>query len=556
MTTEAAERPEVASEVVDRAEFKDGAPIVAYSRTEQALAELRQRLEGARFDLTTTAGDKAARAARLELVTLRTDLEKRRKAFKAPALEFGRLIDAEAERIRKQIEVLEKPIDEQIRADEARREEEREAREAAERERVAKLRTRIDYMRGVAARAAGKPSAEVRAKLDMMQGLAIGEDFGDLQAEAQQVHAEVTQQLRDMLAAVEAQEAEALRLKGEREAMERQRHLDAKVQELRMLSVGMAGKSVAELFEAMTAVAALNLDTELWGDAAGQERAKEARAAVLAELRAMHGAAHERQCVAVQQAAEAQRLAQQRAEQEEREQLQTIAETEIVCATLNAEGITRLLGVMVAAGHQKFGASEKVSEARHAAIIRVRALRDATAAKEADALRVEQERRDNAASQNSQRQESEGAPALTDQSPIAPLGTVQAEGETVVSATVSPGCSEASASSESAAPAGGALASLRGVASMPAGETSESIVEKSRAAWATPPAEEPATLNLGAMCARFGEGLTMTRAYVEQVLKVPATGTSPRGVALWSEAGFRAIAAAQRDVAARLAGAA
>ena len=129
-------RPEVASEVVDRAEIVKGKPLVQYSRTEAALADLRTRYAGAEFDLTTTKGDAAARAARLELVTLRTSLEKTRKAFKAPALAYGKKIDAEAERITAEIEALEKPIDAQIRADEARREAEKEAKRQAEAARV------------------------------------------------------------------------------------------------------------------------------------------------------------------------------------------------------------------------------------------------------------------------------------------------------------------------------------------------------------------------------------------------------------------------------------
>ena len=89
--------PEVADEVVDRAEISNGNVLVAYSRTEAAIAELKARYSDVRFDLTTTAGDRAARAARLELVRLRTSLDSKRKDFKAPALEFGRRIDSEAD---------------------------------------------------------------------------------------------------------------------------------------------------------------------------------------------------------------------------------------------------------------------------------------------------------------------------------------------------------------------------------------------------------------------------------------------------------------------------
>jgi hypothetical protein len=70
--------PEVADEVVDRAEISNGNVLVSYSRTEAAIAELKARYSGVRFDLATTAGDRAARAARLELVRLRTSLDAKR----------------------------------------------------------------------------------------------------------------------------------------------------------------------------------------------------------------------------------------------------------------------------------------------------------------------------------------------------------------------------------------------------------------------------------------------------------------------------------------------
>lgn len=144
------------AEALDRAEIANGTPLVKYSRTEAALADLKARHAGAKFDLTTTAGDKAARAARLELVTLRTTLEKRRKEFKAPALAFGKLIDTEAERITAEIVALETPIDQQIKADEQRRERERAEAARIEAERVAKHHAGIAQIRGWLARCTGQ----------------------------------------------------------------------------------------------------------------------------------------------------------------------------------------------------------------------------------------------------------------------------------------------------------------------------------------------------------------------------------------------------------------
>ncbi len=83
------------------------------------------------------------------------------------------------------------------------------------------------------------------------------------------------------------------------------------------------------------------------------------------------------------------------------------------------------------------------------------------------------------------------------------------------------------------------LSGLRGMAQMPAGETSETIVEKSRAAWTAPPAAtEPATLRLGTICERLG--LTMTAAFVADTLGIAPARTDGRA-SLYTETQFQAL---------------
>lgn len=218
MNAQTIPRPEVADELVDRAEIKDGTVLVEYSRTEAALQALRERFAGATFDLTTTAGDKAARSARLELVTLRNKLDKTRKEFKAPALEFGRRIDSEAKRIEGEILALEEPIDDQIKADERRREAEKAAKAEAERVRVATIRAKIDAMHGLVREAVGKTAEEITtAQLDL-SAIEIGDGFAEFTAEAETVKAECIEKLGAMIEAAQATEAEAARAKAAREA--------------------------------------------------------------------------------------------------------------------------------------------------------------------------------------------------------------------------------------------------------------------------------------------------------------------------------------------------
>lgn len=214
-------KTETASEVVDKAEFKDGQPLVAYSHTEAALAELNKRFNGAKFDLTTPNGDKAARSARLELVTLRTDLEKKRKAFKAPALEFGKKIDAEAARITAEIESLEKPIDAQIRADEARREQERQERVRIEQARVKVHHDAMAGIRSYVAAARGLPAERIQKGIDKLQAMVFGAEAEEFAAQYAEAKAETVAALTALHAETKAREEEAARLEAQRQEQAR-----------------------------------------------------------------------------------------------------------------------------------------------------------------------------------------------------------------------------------------------------------------------------------------------------------------------------------------------
>lgn len=208
------------TELIDRAEVRDGQAIVSYSRTEAALAELRAKYKDARYDLTTTAGDKAARGARLALVTLRSDLEKKRKELKAPALEFGKKIDAEAARLTGEILALETPIDAQIKADEKRREDERRAREEAEAARKKVHTDAIAKIAGYVSLAADMPSERIARGVAMLEAMDLTgfEEFAD---EATATRDNTVTALRGLHAKAQAREQEAARLKAEREEQAR-----------------------------------------------------------------------------------------------------------------------------------------------------------------------------------------------------------------------------------------------------------------------------------------------------------------------------------------------
>jgi colicin import membrane protein len=205
-------------------ETNAGCALAEYSPTAAALADLRQRFSGVVWDLTTTKGGAEARAARLELVRLRTGLEAKRKELKAPALERSRLIDAEAARITGEIVALEKPIDEQIKADEQRREAEKEAKRLAEARRVQAIADRVNAIRALAMLPASAKAADIAAGIAHAEGMELVEaDFEEQLPAADRARGEVLIKLQALHVAAVEHEAEQARIAAERAELARLR---------------------------------------------------------------------------------------------------------------------------------------------------------------------------------------------------------------------------------------------------------------------------------------------------------------------------------------------
>lgn len=132
-----------------QAELKAG-HIVAFSRTESALATLRENYEGVVYDVATATGLAEAKAARKDIITHRTSLEKKRVEIKAPYLEYGRLLDTEAKRITAELESLENPIDSQIKAEEKRLADIKAEADRIEAARVNKHQNNLEAIRAIA----------------------------------------------------------------------------------------------------------------------------------------------------------------------------------------------------------------------------------------------------------------------------------------------------------------------------------------------------------------------------------------------------------------------
>lgn len=192
--------------------------IQEYSETAAALSMLREKYATI-FDVSTTKGMDTARKARAEVRGYRVALEKLRTDLKVPALERSRLIDAEAKRITAELLAIEEPIDAVIKAEEQRKEEAKAAKAKVEAERIARITTKISLIRGYIS-LAPQSSQVIRDALNALKSADIAvSEYEEFTEKARIALRETIEMLGKALEARIAQEAEATRLKAEREEL-------------------------------------------------------------------------------------------------------------------------------------------------------------------------------------------------------------------------------------------------------------------------------------------------------------------------------------------------
>ncbi len=195
--------------------------IQEYSKTEQALAALREKYADVTYDVDTPEGFQEAKSARSEVRGYRTGLEKMRKDIKAPALERCRLIDIEAKRITSELVALESPIDEQIKEVDARKEAERQKQIEAEVKRVEDIQSRIARIRDHAGAAlqVGITAKNIEQSIADIETIEIDDSFDEFQEQAADARIATLARLREIHAATVEREAEDARIKDEREEL-------------------------------------------------------------------------------------------------------------------------------------------------------------------------------------------------------------------------------------------------------------------------------------------------------------------------------------------------
>lgn len=198
-------------------------------------APFRERLQAAKaaavavteIDVTTTPGMQVAIKHRAALRTIRVEVEKARKLRKEPILEISRLLDGRAKELTAEIQPEEDRFDAAIKAEETRKEREREAREQAELARIAGIQEAIARYGQVAASMVGKPSAEIASATEELRKVFVGEWAFEFKQVAQEALDKAIATLTQLHAGAVAQEqaaaAEAARVKAEREELARLR---------------------------------------------------------------------------------------------------------------------------------------------------------------------------------------------------------------------------------------------------------------------------------------------------------------------------------------------
>lgn len=204
--------------------------VAEFDRVAAGIAALREKYTGVIYDVKTTGGMKDAKDARLAIREPRYEVERIRKAAKAPILALGKKLDSEAARINGELEKLEAPIDQQIKTEEARKEAEREAKIAAEQKRVARLQERVAELRGNQNLTASSGSKLIAEHLADLEAISVDESFEEMQQQAADAKGAGLKRLADLHIAALAHEAEQDRIRAEREELARLRAEEQKRQ--------------------------------------------------------------------------------------------------------------------------------------------------------------------------------------------------------------------------------------------------------------------------------------------------------------------------------------
>lgn len=293
------------------------------------LAALTEKYAGVVYDVATTAGMAEAKKARQEIREPRYAVEAARKQAGSELKRIAGVVNARAEAITEDIRKIEDPIDAQIKAEETRKQAEREARERAEAEALQRQQEALAAIAAVPGTLFGADVPALDAAIARLRDwdmAAFDEVFAPAAEQARATALEAVQKARDHQADLDQQaaalreqqaalEAEAAtrREQQEREDAERRAKQEAEDRERaeRQAAEDEARRKEQDRVAAEQAERQRQLDEQ-----AAAQREAEAKA--------------EQERLEAAQKAEADRLAREQAEAAERAQAAAQAEAEAI----------------------------------------------------------------------------------------------------------------------------------------------------------------------------------------------------------------------------------
>lgn len=302
---------ETAEEVVDAP--TSGASLLTLDGLAKIRAGLTELATDAPLDLSiiaTPAGYKTLRAYRARCVKIRTSADAAYEAVNRPLLTLQRGARDLLKEIKACVDSVEAPVDRAIVEEDRRQQAIKDAAIEAERIRVANLRARVGAIAAHAQRAVGKSADEIQGIIQQVVALDLS-DMAELKAAAESAQAGTLEQLRGMHTAQVARDEQTERNRLESLRLERINLFQGRLSELRNSARPFTGPRVTSQALATIIENLPEVDDD-WEEFTVQ--AIEARDAVLAELRELHGFAVEREQAAAEQKATAEKLEQQQAE--------------------------------------------------------------------------------------------------------------------------------------------------------------------------------------------------------------------------------------------------
>ena len=330
------------------------AEVTAKTSTILALAdkgrELAARYKDVAFNVRTVKGLDEAKAARQALrEEVRYPMQKLRDERSKMLGTMQRQANASADALIEEVEGYERPIHEQIHAEEQRKESERREREEAEQRRRQGHLDAIAAIYQMVTDASGFDSKELLGVISAAQEILVDEGYEEFQGQAQQAKDEALRQLQGLLVAALAEEAELEEIRRQQAALaeaqqkleadrraqaERDRHLaerekvlaenearqkaeaeslarakqeraeavGRRVEELRSIATGdtAAPATSVELQTQIESLEAVDITVELFDDRAGE--ADRHRRVAIGNLRELLSAALEREAEEARQA--------------------------------------------------------------------------------------------------------------------------------------------------------------------------------------------------------------------------------------------------------------